>query len=153
MLQFTMPSWVDNISKVDSNSEEGLKFHRSIFEMIILDLQPWSIVNNPGFLRHHAVFTPHFDIGSEKYYQSMLNPAYEKIKLAMKVMLNEKNAETVSISLDAWSFFHHEYLGMMAHFISDQWERIKFCLSYSNFDEKHIASNIFQRLENVAKEL
>jgi hypothetical protein len=58
--------------------------------MIILDLQPWSIVNNPGFLRHHAVFTPHFDIGSEKYYRSMLNPAYEKIKLATKVMLNEK---------------------------------------------------------------
>ena len=64
MLQFTMPGWFDNISKVDSNSEEGLKFHRSIFEMIILDLQPWSIVNNPGFLRHHAVFTPHFDIRS-----------------------------------------------------------------------------------------
>ena len=147
-----MPGWVDNISKVDSNSEEGLKFHRSIFEMIILDLQPWSIVNNRGFLRHHAVYTPHFDIGSEKYYRSMLNPAYEKIKLATKVMLNEKNAETVSISLDAWSSFHHEYLGMMAQFISDKWERIKFCLSCSKFDEKHTASNIFQRLENVAKE-
>ena len=120
--------------------------------MIILGLQTWSIVNNPGFLCHHAIYTPHFDIGSEKYYRSMLNPAYEKINLATKVMLNEKNAETVSISLDAWSSFHHEYLGMMAHFISDKWERIKFCLSCSKFDEKHTASNIFQRLENVAKE-
>ena len=49
MLQFTMPGWVDNISKVDSNSEEGLKCHGSILEMIILDLKPSSIVNNPGF--------------------------------------------------------------------------------------------------------
>ena len=146
-----MPDWVDNISKVDSNSEEGLKFHRSIFEMIILDLQPWSIVNNPGFLRHHAVFKPHFDIRSEKYHRSMLNPAYKKIKLATKVMLNEKNAETVSISLDAWSSFHHEYLGMMAHFISDKWERIKFCLSCSKFDENILLQTFFKDLRMLRK--
>jgi len=41
---------------------------------------------------------------------------------------------------------------MTVHFISKDWERVKFCLSCSQFDEKHSASNIFQKIENVAQE-
>ena len=152
LLQSTIPGWVETSSKIDTNSEKGQKFHKSIFEMIILDLQPWSVVNDPGFLRHHALIAPNYEIASEKYYRSMLNPAYEKVKDAMQNLLKEKKAETVSICLDAWSSFHHGYLGMTVHFISKDWERVKFCLSCSQFDEKHSASNIFQKIENVAQE-
>ena len=35
---------------------------------------------------------------------SMLNPDYEKIKVATKNMLDEQNAETVSICLEAFIF-------------------------------------------------
>ena len=82
MLPSTIPGWVDTSSKIELISEKNLTFR--IFEMIVLGLQPWSIVSDPGLLRHHAVFTPNFDIGREKYYCSMFNPAYEKIKLAIK---------------------------------------------------------------------
>jgi hypothetical protein len=57
--------------------------------MILLDIQPWSVVNDPGFLRHHALIAPNYEIGSEKYYRSMLNPTYEKVKDAMKNLLKE----------------------------------------------------------------
>jgi len=152
MLQCTIPGWVDTNTKIDTNSEKGQKFHKSIFEMILLDIQPWSVVNDPGFLRHHALIAPNYEIGNEKYYRSMLNPTYEKVKDAMKNLLKEKHADTVSISLDAWSSFHHGYLGMTVHFISENWERVKFCLACSKFDEKHTASNIFQKIENTAQD-
>jgi hypothetical protein len=152
MLQCTIPGWVDTNSKIDTNSEKGQRFHKSIFEMILLDIQPWSVVNDPGFLRHQALIAPNYEIASEKYYRNMLNPTYEKVKAAMKNLLKEKTAETVSISLDAWSSFHHGYLGMTVHFISENWERVKFCLSCSQFDEKHSASNIFQKIEKIAQE-
>ena len=90
LLQSTIPGWVETSSKIDTNSEKGQKFHKSIFEMIILDLQPWSIVNDPGFLRHHAPIAPNYEIASEKYYRSMLNPAYEKFKDAMQNLLKKK---------------------------------------------------------------
>ena len=45
-------------------------------------------------------FLHHFEFGSEKYYHSLLNLAYEKNKLAIKNILDEQNAETVSICLD-----------------------------------------------------
>jgi hypothetical protein len=152
MLQSTIPEWVETSSKIDSNSEKGQKFHKSIFEMIILDLQPWCVVNDPGFLRHSARFTPNFEIASEKYYRSMLDPAYQKIKSALKDRLEEEETETVSIGLDAWSRFHHGYMGMTIHFITKDWERVKFCLACSKFDERHTAANIFQRIESTAED-
>jgi hypothetical protein len=47
-------------------------------------------VNDPGFLRHHALIAPNYEIASEKYYRSMLNPAYEKVKDAMQNLLKKK---------------------------------------------------------------
>ena len=152
MLQSTIPNWVEATSKIDSNSEKGQKFHKSIFEMLVLDLQPWSAVNDAGFLRHHAVIAPNYEIASEKYYRSQLDPAYEKIKVALKEKLVQSETEDVSICLDAWSAFHHGYLGMTVHFISKDWNRVKFCISCSQFDERHTAKNIFKKIEATAEE-
>jgi hypothetical protein len=41
---------------------------------------------------------------------------------------------------------------MTVHFISENWERVKFCLACSKFDKKHTASNIFQKIENTAQD-
>ena len=49
MLKFTIPNWVQASSKIDSNSEKGQKFHKSIFEMMVLDLRPWSVSMMLGF--------------------------------------------------------------------------------------------------------
>ncbi|XP_047135522.1 zinc finger BED domain-containing protein 4-like [Hydra vulgaris] len=152
MLQSTIPNWVQASSKIDSNSEKGQKFHKSIFEMMILDLQPWSIVNDAGFLRHHALIAPNYEIASEKYYRSLLDPTYEKIKVALKEKLVQSEAENVSVCLDAWSSFHHGYLGMTVHFISKDWNRVKFCISCSPFDESHTAKNIFKEIKAAAEE-
>ncbi|XP_012558654.2 zinc finger BED domain-containing protein 4-like [Hydra vulgaris] len=152
MLQSTIPNWVQASSKIDSNSENSQKFHKSIFEMMILDLQPWSIVNDAGFLRHHALIAPNYEIASEKYYRSLLDPTYEKIKVALKEKLVQSEAENVSDCLDAWSSFHHGYLGMTVHFISKDWNRVKFCISCSPFDESHTAKNIFKEIKAAAEE-
>ena len=45
------------------------RYHKSIFECMILDLVPFSEVNKPGFLRHHQLLVPNFKVASEKYYR------------------------------------------------------------------------------------
>jgi len=109
-------------------------------------------VNDAGFLRHHAVIAPNYEIASEKYYRSQLDPAYEKIKNALKERLLQSETEDVSVCLDAWSAFHHGYLGMTVHFISKDWKRVKFCISCSQFDERHTAKNIFKKIEATAED-
>ena len=36
--------------------------------MMVLDLQPWSVVNDPKFLRHRALVGPNHEIAGKKYY-------------------------------------------------------------------------------------
>lgn len=61
----TIPGWVETSSIWEFNSEKARKGHKSIFEMLVLDLLPWSTVNNPGFPRHHAQMIYNFELASE----------------------------------------------------------------------------------------
>lgn len=61
----TIKDWIESKTKVAFHSPKGQAFHKSIFEMIIMDLQPFSIVNNLGFQRHHQIFLPTFEVRSK----------------------------------------------------------------------------------------
>ena len=51
MYQKTIPQWVDCTEKWDINHPEAQKIHKSIFEMIIIDLKGWEEINSSGFQR------------------------------------------------------------------------------------------------------
>ena len=48
LFQSTIPNFVETSRAWDIRSEKALKVRRSIFEFMMLDLQPYSIVNDPG---------------------------------------------------------------------------------------------------------
>ena len=81
-----------------------------------------------------------------------MDPTSEKIKVALKEKMVQSEAENVSVSLDACFSFHHGYLGMTVHFISKDCNRVKFCISCSQFYERHTVKNIFNRIETTAEE-
>ena len=114
--------WVESKTVLDFNSEKAQRLHKSVLEMIVLDLMPWSTVNKPGFLRNQKLSTPNFELASEKYYCDMLGPNYFKIKSALKNKLEVVNPIVIYLALIAWSAHHHGYLGIIIHYISD-WHR------------------------------
>ena len=130
------------------NSEKAQKGHKSVFEMLVLDLLPWSTVNYPGFLRHHARMVPNFELASEKYYRDMLEPTYNKILTQLKHNLYSDNPAQVAISLDCWSAYHHGYMGIVINYIF-KWSRKVFTLACIPFDDHHTAENIYSRLEST----
>ena len=58
----------------------------------------------------------------------------------------------MSVCLNAWSSFHHGYLGMTVPFIFKDWNCVKFCVYCFQFDERHTAKNIFNKIETTAEE-
>ena len=46
--------------------------------MVVLDLQPWSIVNDPGFLFYSNQMDPHYKVASDKFYRGLLDKAFKK---------------------------------------------------------------------------
>ena len=61
LFETTIPDWVESKTVWDFNSEKAKKLHKSVFEMIVLDLMPWSTVNKPGFLRNQKLSTPNLN--------------------------------------------------------------------------------------------
>ena len=49
----------------------------------------------------------------------------------------------ISVGLDAWTSQHHGYMGMNAHYLNNDWERVIFNLACTPFDTNHTGENIY----------
>ena len=59
LYQTTITDWAPPKNMMDRNNPKAQKMHRLIFEMIVLDLEPFNVVNKPGFLRNYALIAPY----------------------------------------------------------------------------------------------
>ena len=81
LYQNTIPDWVEAKTMMKMKSDRAQKLHKTLFERLVLDLVPFSEVNNPGFLRYQAVIAPNFEVGSDKYYRYALVGIVNKLSL------------------------------------------------------------------------
>ena len=64
LYQSSIPEWIAPKTMLGINSPKAQKYHRSIFERIVLDLAPFHEVNKPGFLRNFALLAPNFEVST-----------------------------------------------------------------------------------------
>ena len=140
-LQLSLPDYVKSKAKWNPDDDRAQRLHRSIFEEIVLDLQPFSMVDNIGFLRTKQITVPNFVVGSSWYYRSLLDPTYEKVRSKLMAMVKDDNPVTISLSLDGWSAHRHSYMGVNIQYIN-AWKRKSFNLACLPFDVRHSAENI-----------
>ena len=100
----TIPFWAAPTSKLEFHSVEAQKIHKIIFEHLIMDLLPFTHVNNPGFIRHHAQIMPRFEVASSKYYRNQLNPVFQKVKSRLMDIINEDNPKSICV------MYHNGYM-------------------------------------------
>lgn len=87
MLEITIPDFLASRSMLPFHSPKAQRIHKSIFERMMVDLIPFNEVNKPGFIRHHYLLEPRFEIASDKYYKSLLDPTYERIREKLCIFL------------------------------------------------------------------
>ena len=80
LFQSTIPDWTGAKTMLAFGSNRAQKLHKSIFEHMIMDNIPFYEAYKPGFLRMFHVAVPNFTVASDKYYRSMLEPAYKGIR-------------------------------------------------------------------------
>ena len=81
--------------------------------MVIMDLQPWSFVHDPGFVYCAYQFDPHYKIASSSFYRGLLGKAYEKSVKKVEEKIATDNPEFVACQPDGWSSYRHGYMGML----------------------------------------
>ena len=86
----------------DINSSQAQKIHFAIGEMIALDSQPFSIVEDVGFKRLMKVLKPNYELPSRKYFTSNIIPTiYSRVGAKIKKSIDQ--ASNLSFTTDIWT--------------------------------------------------
>ena len=115
--------------------------------MIVLDLQPFSFVSDPGFNYYSNRMDPNFKIASETYYRKCLDKAYEKGFKMVEEKVEKDDPEVISCQLDGWSSYRHGYMGLLINYITPAWKRVTICVGCAPFDASHTGQNIGEWLD------
>ena len=153
--QLKISSWINDGGKASSSKFEtylitdprAKERHVAVLMMVVLDLQPFTIVNDPGFIYYSNRMDSHFKVGSETYYRNCLQKAYEKGVDMIKEKIDNDQAQFVSCQLDGWSSYRHGYMGLLINYITSSWKRVSLCIGCTSFDQSHTGWNIAEWLE------
>lgn len=97
----------------DINDHRALPIHQKIMKMIAIDNQPFTIVEDQGFIELLAHLQPKYMIPSRRYFSEVMLPkAYEDVKSQISAELDPQNAPHLSFTSDVWTSPHswsHSY--------------------------------------------
>ena len=117
--------------------------HR-LAEMIAIDLQPFSIVEDIGFCRLMANLEPRYSLPSRRYLSEVVIPEiHSNVKHRITELI--QSAKYISLTTDIWTSTncHHSFLSLTAHFIvCPSMEKKDVMLTSWLFDESHTGANI-----------
>lgn len=123
----------------------------AIFAMIVLDLQPFSIVEDRGFKRLVNLLEPSYHLPSRFHLSNHVLPhMYDLEKNKMFNALEE--AESVSLTTDTWTSNNTEgYMAITAHYITKECVQKSILLGCAQLSERHTAVNLKEEMLKVAK--
>ncbi|XP_061909195.1 zinc finger BED domain-containing protein 4 isoform X1 [Entelurus aequoreus] len=108
-------------SRFQKHDPRQVLISEAITKMIVNDLQPASMVENPGFRALLQLLEPRYTPDPQHYIQSQLLPAYAyQAQVAIRQAL--ASAHALSLSLDVWRASSRGYLGVTCHFLSSEWQ-------------------------------
>ena len=96
--------------------------HKRLGEMIALDFQPISIVEDVGFKRLVNILEPRYNLSSRKYVtETVLHKIYTGIKEELFKLVHAPDVEYYSFTTDVWStnVASHSLLSLTGHWIDE----------------------------------
>jgi len=75
--------------------------NQKLLQMIVMDNQPFSICEDPGFIGYSACLNPQYTIPSRKTISELLDPEFERVRQLIQLEVNK--APYVSFTSDMWT--------------------------------------------------
>lgn len=107
----------------DINDARAQRIHKRKIDMIALDCQPFTIVEDPGFVRLLYELQPRYNIPSRKYLVNNILPqVYSSIEYRVKCAIS--NVPFLTFTTDAWSSEGAvaSLLSLTAHWLTEKFE-------------------------------
>ncbi|XP_049318602.1 zinc finger BED domain-containing protein 4-like [Bactrocera dorsalis] len=120
--------------------------------LFIKDLQPFSIVEDSGFVQFVKALNPAYELPSRHVVSRTIIPAlYEAC--VEKVKLKVANGVKFCITTDCWTSRNTvSYIAITLHFVSENFEFNNILLDCCPMSETHTAKNLAEQIQNVTTE-
>ena len=120
----------------------SLKITQYVAEMIALDNQPFSIVEDNGFKRLVEVLEPRYKLPSRQYFAEAAIPdMYQGVREAMLEFLDQ--VDYISCTTDIWSSVAQDSMfSLTAHCVLPDFNKISCVLQSAAFNDSHTGENI-----------
>ncbi|XP_037930578.1 zinc finger BED domain-containing protein 4-like, partial [Teleopsis dalmanni] len=129
-----------------------IKINNLILDVIVEDVQPFSIINDTGFRKLVLGLEPSYVFPSRTTFSTIfLMEKYNKAKESILDILQE--AKTISLTTDMWTSNANEsYLAVTAHFISQNWKFNSCLLSCVECRFQHTSENLAAEIKRIIDE-
>ena len=127
---------------------EHTKVTKRIAEMIAIDSQPFSIVEDAGFVRLMKHTCPRYIIPSRKYFSEKIIPEmYANLRQRLFEDIHSDNNCSISFTTDIWSREGGEsFISWTAHYITSEFQRDERVLQVCPFPGSHTADAISEMI-------
>ena len=140
----------DRVRMWDINDPRAQRVHRLIGEMIAIDIQPFSVMENEGFINLLSTLEPRYSLPSRKYMTETVLPRIMAGVTAC-VKLKITNMQWFSFTTDIWSteISSHSLLSLTAHWLTDSFERKSAVLHAQSFPGEHTGEMICSKYKEM----
>ena len=145
----TLAAVIERTQAYGKESTRRRKIDEALVNMLAIDLQPASIVEDTGFLKFLQVVDPRYHPPSRRTIMRSLLPAqHQEIEQRLKDRLAVANF--CALTTDLWTSRATEgYITLTCHFLSSEWELCSSVLDTLHVDESHTAEVIAAKLMSI----
>ena len=117
------------------------KITAQIARMIVLDIQPISMVEDEGFEELLQLLAPGYAIPSRTTIMRRIKDMHTKLEETLTQKLQK--GQSVALTTDSWTSCHTEsYVAITVHYVDASWNINSFILQVENTEERHTADNL-----------
>jgi len=128
------------------------RLNNLVLRMIVLDVQPFSIVDDPGFRAFVYALDPSYQLPSRTTISRDLLPAAYNVCVG-EVQAFMETVDAVTLTTDSWTSATTEnYLAVTAYYLDRDYTLRSCVLECVKFSEQHTADNLANELLRVTRE-
>ena len=151
--QVTLTQSEDRRKAWDINDSRAKAVHLKIAEMIALDCQPYSVVDDIGFRAMVQALDPRYNLPSRRYFTETVIPTIV-VWMVQTIKANLKSVSYLSFTTDVWSsnVSSDSLLSLTAHWVSDEFQLISAVLQAKSLEERHTGECMAMKIVKIMED-
>lgn len=142
---------LDKTKKFAKDSAKAKSITSKVMEMIALDDQPFSIVEDRGFRQLMEHIEPRYSLPSRRHFSDVSLPALQDVVATHIHKLLDSNVNDISFTTDIWSsdVSQMSMLSLTAQWIDDNFEMKRAVLHAQEFPGSHTGTAIASAFDRM----